>query len=307
MDASQQPLVSVFIVTYNSSDYIIEALDSVKTQTYPNIELIVSDDCSTDNTLSLVKDWMNSYGSRFVRTELVVAPVNQGIPANYNRAVGACQGEWIKMMDGDDLLLDDCISANMEYVQQHPEVQVVFSDLNCFRDNDTENVTRQYFTKKDKSFFSLDSDDQMKWLLRSNVLPSQTCFMKTKLLKDNPYNEKYRLLEDYPMWLHLSKFGIHYYFMDKCTALYRESESVSSSKKTFFPPAYTEFCRQFFYDEKLPLIRKYGLKDAYNFNRRYFLWYDVCNAVLGNKKNWLTNCFYWIFGAVIFKLLSFKL
>jgi glycosyltransferase involved in cell wall biosynthesis len=54
MDASK-PLVSVFIVTYNSSDYIIEALDSVRNQTYPNIELVVSDDCSTDNSNELFK------------------------------------------------------------------------------------------------------------------------------------------------------------------------------------------------------------------------------------------------------------
>ena len=97
MDASK-PLVSVFIVTYNSSDYIIEALDSVRNQTYPNIELVVSDDCSTDNTVPLVKDWMKSYGSCFSRTEIVVAPKNQGIPSNYNRAVNACHGEWLKMM-----------------------------------------------------------------------------------------------------------------------------------------------------------------------------------------------------------------
>lgn len=306
MEASK-PLVSVFIVTYNSSDYIIEALDSVRNQTYPNIELVVSDDCSTDNTVPLVTDWMKSYGSRFSRTEIVVAPKNQGIPSNYNRAVNACHGEWLKMMDGDDLLTDDCIAVNIAYVQQHPEVQVVFSDLDCFRDNDTTHVVRHYFSEKDKTFFSLDAVGQLKWLLRSNVLPSQTCFIEASLLKANPYNEEYRLLEDYPMWLHLSQLGIKYYFIERCTALYRESESVSSSKKTFFPPAYTEFCRQFFYDEKLPLIRQYGLNDAYNYNKRFFLWYDVCKTVLGNKKNRLTNCFYWLFGGIIFKLLYFKL
>ena len=155
---------------------------------------------------------------------------------------------------------------------------VIFSDLDCFRDNDTTHIVRHYFSEKDKTFFSLDAVGQLKWLLRSNVLPSQTCFISASLLKANPYNEKYRLLEDYPMWLHLSQLGIKYFFIEKCTALYRESESVSSSKKTFFPPAYTEFCRQFFYDEKLPLIRQYGLNDAYNYNKKFFLWYDVIRS-----------------------------
>lgn len=306
MDAPR-PLVSVFIVTYNSSDFIIDALDSVRKQTYSNIELIVSDDCSTDNTVTLVKKWVASNGCRFSRTEIVEASENHGIPANYNRAVAACRGEWIKMMDGDDLLLPNCISANLEYICNNPEVLVVFSELNCFRDPDINNVTRQYFSDKNKTFFSLDAVGQLKWLLRSNMLPSQTCFIEAQLLKANPYNEKYRLLEDYPMWLHLSQLGVRFYFMNKCTALYRESESVSSSKRFFFPPAFTEFCRLFYYDEKLPLIRKYNLQEAYAFNKRFFLWYDVCRIMKCNRINWLTKCFYWISGGVIFKLLYFKL
>ena len=66
------------------------------------------------------------------------------------------------MMDGDDLLTEDCIAVNIEYVQQHPEVQVVFSDLDCFRDNDTSNVVRHYFSEKDKTFFSLNAVGQLK-------------------------------------------------------------------------------------------------------------------------------------------------
>lgn len=54
--SSTNPLVSVVVITYNSSKYIVETLNSVKKQTYKNIELIITDDCSTDNTVSVIKD-----------------------------------------------------------------------------------------------------------------------------------------------------------------------------------------------------------------------------------------------------------
>lgn len=65
------PLVSVSIITYNSSSTILETLDSIYSQSYQNIELIVSDDCSTDNTVEICKKWIDEHKDRFVRVELL--------------------------------------------------------------------------------------------------------------------------------------------------------------------------------------------------------------------------------------------
>ena len=204
------PLVSVFIVTYNSSDYIIEALESVKAQTYKNTELIVSDDKSPDNTIEIVKDWLSKNSERFVRTELVEAIVNTGTSGNYNRAVAACQGVWLKMMDGDDLIMPNCIGDNINYIINHPEAEVVFSDEYRFYDkNDKREIRTKQFNPNRKSFFDLDTCSQKIKLLSGNLLPSQTCFISANLLKENPYNEKYPLLEDYPMWINLLEKGHH--------------------------------------------------------------------------------------------------
>lgn len=64
-------LVSICVLTYNSSEYIIETLDSIKNQNYQNIELIISDDCSFDNTVILCTQWINLNRDRFVRVELI--------------------------------------------------------------------------------------------------------------------------------------------------------------------------------------------------------------------------------------------
>ena len=101
----KQPLVSIIVITYNSSKYVLETLESAKAQTYQNIELIVSDDCSIDNTVEICKEWIEKDKERFVRTELITAEKNTGIPANCNRGVKAAQGEWVKLIAGDDMII----------------------------------------------------------------------------------------------------------------------------------------------------------------------------------------------------------
>jgi alpha-1,3-rhamnosyltransferase len=71
MSNSSNPLVSIVVITYNSSSYVIETLESIKAQTYQNIELIVSDDCSKDKTVDVCKKWIEKNKQRFVRTELI--------------------------------------------------------------------------------------------------------------------------------------------------------------------------------------------------------------------------------------------
>lgn len=304
---SKNPLVSVFIVTYNSQDYIIEALESVKSQTYQNIELVVSDDCSSDDTVSKVKQWIGQNKERFVRIEVVETPVNTGIPANYNRAVRACQGEWLKMMDGDDLLLPNCVEDNVRYVTEHTEVQIVFSDMYIFKDGDGRKIIRRKFKEKDKEFFKVGLSEQLRWLLGDNVLPSQTCFIRGDLLKQNPYEEKYRLLEDYPMWIKLSLKGILFCYFDKCTAMYRIVDSVSSNSSELFSTSYMPYSKQFNKDVVTPLIIKYQYSKEYDNNRKHYLLYDVCNSLLGNKRNPFTYFLYLFFRVVISYGMHFKI
>ncbi|KAA6320476.1 putative glycosyltransferase EpsE, partial [termite gut metagenome] len=101
---NEQPLVSIVVITYNSSKYVLETLESAKVQTYQNIELIVSDDCSTDDTVDVCQNWLDENKERFVRTELLIVLKNTGVSANCNRGYKVAKGEWIKGVAGDDML-----------------------------------------------------------------------------------------------------------------------------------------------------------------------------------------------------------
>ena len=96
MTENQCPLVSVVVITYNSAQYVLETLNSIKEQSYSNIELIISDDCSKDKTVEICRDWLAKNKEKFVRTELITVEKNTGTSANINRGIKASKGKWIK-------------------------------------------------------------------------------------------------------------------------------------------------------------------------------------------------------------------
>ena len=111
----KSPLISIAIIAYNQSEKIEDTIQSVINQTYKNIELIVIDDCSTDNTFSVVESLLPKIKDRFVRVKLLRNKKNIGnIPYNINRCLEVIKGEFFKPFGGDDILLPDYIEKMIE-------------------------------------------------------------------------------------------------------------------------------------------------------------------------------------------------
>lgn len=225
MIKSDNPLVTISVITYNSSSTVIETLESVKAQTYDNIELIISDDCSPDNTVELCRNWIKNNESRFFACRLITSEVNTGVSANGNRALDACHGVWLKGVAGDDLLLPNCISDNMDFVKTHPDAIYVWSRCKSFGlDEEKCNQMDAYYNY---DFFSWTPEEQYDYLtLERNCIPAITVFgNKEKIKKLGIKNdERIPLLEDLPKWVTLIRKGVRLYFMDKLTVMYRLSE-----------------------------------------------------------------------------------
>lgn len=222
METNNCPLVSVPVITYNSSKTILETLESVKAQTYQNVELVISDDCSTDNTISICQKWIEENNNRFVRTEIITSSVNTGISSNLNRAENACHGDWVKGIAGDDILMPDCISTCMEYVKSHQDVVYLFGRIKCFGTD--ENICAEVESRFDYSFFSLSPENQLHRLLfEGNCIPASTSFYnkeKTSVL-GVVNDERIPLLEDWPKWINLIKKGCIFHFVDTVLVRYR--------------------------------------------------------------------------------------
>ena len=218
------PLVSVAVITYNSSKYVLETLESIKAQTYQNIELIVSDDCSTDNTIQICMEWIEKNKTRFVRTQIVTIEKNTGISANCNRAEDACQGEWVKLIAGDDLLFQDCIENFVDYIKKHKDVLCVFGKIQVFGGDFQRCQTLQnhFFRRMDKMSV-MTTQEQLNMIIEGYTPPAPAAFKKRVISSQYKvvYDEQIPMIEDWPFWINLLKKNIHLCVMDKYVVKYR--------------------------------------------------------------------------------------
>lgn len=106
------PLVSIAIIAYNQQEFIKEAVLSACLQDYANIEVVVSDDGSTDNTISIINDLATQFPDKI---KAITGGANVGITGNCNRALALCNGEYLVFMGGDDVLLPEKVIKQVEW------------------------------------------------------------------------------------------------------------------------------------------------------------------------------------------------
>ncbi len=224
----EKPLVSIIVITYNSAKYVLETLESAKAQTYANIELIISDDGSTDDTVEICQNWLAENKERFVYSQIITVEKNTGIPANCNRGVKASKGEWIKLIAGDDILLKNCVKDNIEHLE-NSDIKILFSKLRIFDKKAQYDIRPSIVT-----FFEKESDEQFRMLLEyDHIGNTPTIFIAKKVIEQvGYYDEEFCLIEDYPFWIKCVQYGNRIHFMNKLTVLYRlHDSSVSLSER----------------------------------------------------------------------------
>jgi len=294
MEDVLSPLVSVVVATYNSSKYVLETLESAKQQTYRHIELIVTDDGSTDDTVSKCREWMERNNARFVRTQIVESSENTGIPGNVNRGLAAAHGQWVKSIAGDDILLPDCVENYVSYISEHPEINVLFAMVVWFRNEYKKGyITEEYASWEDcqRAFFRGSVSEQLKLSTRKCYPSAPTLFVRNGFIQLlGGYNEKYPLMEDWPMWVRILERGEKLYFVDKQTVAYRlHSEGVSSA------PASKIFSMKF-ERVKMSFIRDHLFKYHSGVRklilRMSFAWKALINSLHLNHRTLLCRLIY---------------
>jgi glycosyltransferase involved in cell wall biosynthesis len=118
-----QPLISVLIPAYNVQIYVEEAINSLLTQTYQDFEIVIVDDCSTDNTLSL----LNTMAKKDGRIKVFSKDKNSGIVDTLNYGLQFCKGQYIARMDADDIAHPDRLLLQINYLNEHEDVHIVGS------------------------------------------------------------------------------------------------------------------------------------------------------------------------------------
>jgi glycosyltransferase involved in cell wall biosynthesis len=122
------PLVSVSCPTFQHRHFVIEALESIASQDYPNLEIIVADDGSTDGTIELVREFQAN--SKVPVT--LVAESHVGVTRNVNRGLAKCRGEFLSFMAGDDIMLPGKIRRQVDWFQERPSRVLCGHDVEYF-------------------------------------------------------------------------------------------------------------------------------------------------------------------------------
>src|SRR6266478_3036286 len=168
------PLVTAFVGCYNHSRFVEECLDSVRQQTYPNLQVIIFDDCSTDDSVSVIDNWLKKHRLdwQFIRHNR-----NVGICASLNEALRLARGKYISMVAADDVWLPDKTARQVEMMERLPEdVGVVYSD--AFQIDENGATLPQMFIEAQRNFAFPPKGLLFDVLLEGNFIPAMTTLIR---------------------------------------------------------------------------------------------------------------------------------
>ncbi|MGQ7807081.1 glycosyltransferase family 2 protein [Hafnia alvei] len=231
MNINEQPLVSIIIVTFNSGRYIEETLSSCYHQSHENIEIIISDDASTDSTIDICQKWIEENDAKN-KVFIVEADSNGGIPKNCNKGASVAKGQWLKFIGGDDILDENAIANLLNSVTD--EVMLVLSNFKTMGLKKekiypypyTRMIIDRRSTKKQFEKF----DEWLFLLGFSNVAPG--AMIKAECFNQmGKYDESFFLLEDLPMWYKVFKSNAGISFCENITVRYRVHEDQATGRK----------------------------------------------------------------------------
>lgn len=189
---AQKPLVSIHICTFNRANLIGKAIESALAQNYPNIEIIIGDDNSTDNTEEIVKKFIATNQNIFYYKN----SENLGITKNRNIAMQKSQGKYIAVLDSDDYWLNENkLTEQVEFLEQNPEYALIGTFTKVVDSDDKEiDILKPETT---------DDAIRQKLLLQNQFIHSSVLFRKDDL---GSYDERdFSPVEDFAAWLEIGK------------------------------------------------------------------------------------------------------
>jgi glycosyltransferase involved in cell wall biosynthesis len=207
-----RPLVSVVIPAFNSSEYILEAIDSVLTQTYSHIEVIVVDDGSTDDTAEKLHRLIEAEKIRYTFQP------NQGLAAARNTGIGLAKGKYLQFLDADDLISPAKIEKQVRRLESFPDTTVCGTDFRCF---ETANASNLFGGDSFKGAFPLRSVER---LFEFETVIHRWLFPTALVRAAGGFEKNLPATEDWLLLWKLAANGARLDYLDEPLALYRKHQ-----------------------------------------------------------------------------------
>jgi glycosyltransferase involved in cell wall biosynthesis len=212
---STSPAASVVMTTYNGGRYLKETIESILRQIFTDFELIIVDDCSSDNSVEIATSYHDLRIRHFQNAK------NLGISHTRNRGLELARGEFIFACDQDDLSMSDRLEKQIEFMRANPGMAMVASSAKEWRNG----IVRSFYTPETRSHI-------LHWRLftRCGIVHSSVC-MRASVIKDFSlgYDQTYHYAEDYVLFHKLAEHGEISILPDELV-IYREHDNNASSR-----------------------------------------------------------------------------
>lgn len=234
MDNMTLPLVSIVFTSYNHKEYLREALESLVNQTYKNLEIIIIDDCSTDGSQEILKEY-----DHHENINLKLSTVNSGSYVNAsNMGASFATGEYILFAQCDDFAERNQIEILVDQIIKNSTVGVVFSKSNLIDEqsavftDDYKGRERKFKKSIQKNAF-ISGAEMKEFLSFSCVIPNlSAALIKHELFKNNNgLSDKYLVVADWEFWLDMTEKTNFYYLHEPLNNFRQHATTIRSKVK----------------------------------------------------------------------------
>lgn len=245
------PLVSIRIPAYNHERFVCNTLDSILAQDYENIEIIIIDDGSSDNTWYEIQKWIESHREK-IPIWAKRHSENKGITSTLNELISACNGKYIAGIASDDYLLPGSVGSRVRFLEENENKDAVFADCTVIDEDGIE-----FMPSGLKDFYCMNTEklQDEKTLFNELILnwgvPGGTLMVRRSVYDSHKYDERL-LVEDFDFFLKLltnNKLG----FIDNKVSAYRVHKSNISSNRSVSIKRKVDFIRTVF--SHLPVLK----------------------------------------------------
>lgn len=216
-------LVSIIIPNYNNEQYLTQCIDSCIKQDYKDIEVIIVDDCSNDNSIGIIKNFQKKYSN----IRLIENDSKMHVATARDIGIRNSSGEWITTLDSDDFFIStDKISSEVNLVTKHQSKEeiIAYSGITMITEDGTRlQVMNSQNTKEGDLFIDI--------LTRACAIPRDFLFSKKLYLESGGYDSSILIYEDWDLKIRLAKRAKFYYTGKAGIAYRRHGKGLSSAKK----------------------------------------------------------------------------
>jgi glycosyltransferase involved in cell wall biosynthesis len=274
------PLVTIVGLCYNHDRYVLETLESIREQSYQHLQVILIDDCSKDNSVSIVETWLkyNRLDWTFIRHE-----VNIGVTRSLNETLELAQGKYYKAIACDDVLMPNFISTMVERFDLLPdEYAMIYSDVQTINENSEVFGSTPFSERGWDTDEKVPSGELFDQLAGWCFIPAPGTLLRTRVLQEIRFDENL-MIEDWDMWLQIAKrykikgiaramvkYRIHSASMfQQKSPEYRDHELRTLEKHLGHSQVGDEIINNFIYNQSIILFLNNGNRSEYWLQKRF--------------------------------------